>query len=68
MGNIFQNFLIVLVKSVVEHTVIGDNPQRLEYVIKQCLSRFDTIVLTGGLGPTKDDLTKHTVAKVLGKI
>ena len=30
--------------------------------------RFDTIVLTGGLGPTKDDLTKHTVAKVLGKI
>ncbi|MDU3103569.1 MAG: molybdopterin-binding protein, partial [Staphylococcus epidermidis] len=54
-------------KSVVEHTVIGDNPQRLEYVIKQCLSRFDTIVLTGGLGPTKDDLTKHTVAKVLGK-
>ena len=54
-------------KSVVEHTVIGDNPQRLEYVIKQCLPRFDTIVLTGGLGPTKDDLTKHTVAKVLGK-
>ena len=29
--------------------------------------RFDTLVLTGGLGPTKDDLTKHTVAKVLGK-
>ena len=66
-GQYLSKLLIVLVK-VVEHTVIGDNPQRLEYVIKQCLSRFDTIVLTGGLGPTKDDLTKHTVAKVLGKI
>ena len=65
-GQYLSKLLIVLVK-VVEHTVIGDNPQRLEYVIKQCLSRFDTIVLTGGLGPTKDDLTKHTVAKVLGK-
>ena len=56
-----------MVKSVVEHTVIGDNPKRLEYVIKQGLERFDTLVLTGGLGPTKDDLTKHTVAKVLGR-
>ncbi|PNZ24245.1 competence-damage inducible protein cinA [Staphylococcus petrasii] len=54
-------------KSVVEHTVIGDNPQRLEYIIKEGLRRFDTLVLTGGLGPTKDDLTKHTVAKVLGR-
>ena len=54
-------------KSVVEHTVIGDNPKRLEYVIKEGLKRFDTLVLTGGLGPTKDDLTKHTVANVLGK-
>lgn len=54
-------------KDVVEHTVIGDNPERLEYVIQQGLSRFDTIILTGGLGPTKDDLTKHTVAKVLGR-
>lgn len=40
-------------KSVVEHTVIGDNPQRLEYVIKEGLKRFDTLVFTGGLGPTK---------------
>ena len=34
-------------KSVVEHTVIGDNPQRLEYVIKEGLKRFDTLVFTG---------------------
>ncbi|MDG0842272.1 CinA family nicotinamide mononucleotide deamidase-related protein [Staphylococcus equorum] len=53
--------------SVVEHTVIGDNPERLERVIKASLNHYDTIILTGGLGPTKDDLTKHTVAKVLDR-
>lgn len=54
-------------KNIVEHTVIGDNPDRLEFIIREGLKRFDTLVLTGGLGPTKDDLTKHTVAKVLNK-
>ncbi|PTE40859.1 competence/damage-inducible protein A [Staphylococcus equorum] len=53
--------------SVVEHTVIGDNPERLERVIKASFNYYDTVILTGGLGPTKDDLTKHTVAKVLGR-
>ncbi|EHJ07723.1 CinA family nicotinamide mononucleotide deamidase-related protein [Staphylococcus simiae] len=54
-------------KDVVEHTVIGDNPDRLEHVIRSGLERFDALILTGGLGPTKDDLTKHTVAKVLNR-
>lgn len=54
-------------KNIVEHTVIGDNPDRLEFIIREGLKRFDTLVLTGGLGPTKDDLTKQTVAKVLNK-
>ena len=53
--------------SVIEHAVIGDNPERLERVVRDMLERYDTVVLTGGLGPTKDDLTKHTVAKVLNK-
>ncbi|CAM3057228.1 CinA family nicotinamide mononucleotide deamidase-related protein [Staphylococcus argensis] len=53
--------------SVIEHAVIGDNPERLERVVRDMLDRYDTVVLTGGLGPTKDDLTKHTVAKVLNK-
>ena len=53
--------------NVVEHTVIGDNPQRLERVINKALENYDTVILTGGLGPTKDDLTKHTVAKVLDR-
>nr|WP_284698462.1 CinA family nicotinamide mononucleotide deamidase-related protein [Staphylococcus xylosus] len=53
--------------SVVEHSVIGDNPQRLERVVNQALTQYDTVILTGGLGPTKDDLNKHTVAKILGR-
>ena len=66
-GQYLSGLLNGVGKNVVEHTVIGDNPERLEYIIRQGLERFDMIVLTGGLGPTKDDLTKHTVANVLNK-
>lgn len=53
--------------NVMEQAVIGDNEARLERLLRQTLEENDTVVMTGGLGPTKDDLTKHTVAKVLGK-
>lgn len=45
------------------HTVVGDNPQRLERLLVEAESRSDLLVLCGGLGPTEDDLTKDTVAK-----
>jgi len=48
------------------HTVVGDNPGRLEECLKLALSRADVVITTGGLGPTQDDLTKETIAKVLG--
>jgi nicotinamide-nucleotide amidase len=47
------------------HTVVGDNPQRLEQALKVADSRANIIILTGGLGPTKDDLTKETISKHL---
>lgn len=47
--------------------VVGDNPERLAAQISESLSRSDLVILTGGLGPTYDDLTKETVAKVLGR-
>lgn len=53
--------------SVVEHTVVGDNADRLARVVKYALDNYDAVVLTGGLGPTKDDLTKHTVAQLLNR-
>lgn len=48
-------------------TVVGDNPQRLERVIREAKERADIIITTGGLGPTLDDLTKETLARVFGK-
>ena len=48
-------------------TVVGDNEERLAQTIKTALGRADIVILSGGLGPTKDDLTKETAAKVLGR-
>jgi len=45
---------------------VGDNEERLSAAIAQALSRADIIMLTGGLGPTEDDLTKEVASKVLG--
>ncbi|MBR6329092.1 MAG: competence/damage-inducible protein A [Lachnospiraceae bacterium] len=47
--------------------VVGDNAQRLEEALKLAISRADIVLLSGGLGPTQDDLTKETVAAVCGK-
>ena len=44
---------------------VGDNEGRLCEVLKSALSRSDIVILTGGLGPTQDDMTKEAVAKVL---
>lgn len=48
------------------HTVVGDNPKRLLNAVKVAESRADMIIFTGGLGPTKDDLTKETLANHFG--
>ncbi|MCM3742900.1 competence/damage-inducible protein A [Sporosarcina luteola] len=48
------------------HTVVGDNPKRLEEAILIAQNRVDLIVFSGGLGPTKDDLTKETIANMIG--
>ncbi|MGG1574364.1 competence/damage-inducible protein A [Fictibacillus sp. NRS-1165] len=53
--------------NVFYHSVVGDNPRRLESVIRTAQSRSDLLIFTGGLGPTKDDLTKETIASVLGR-
>lgn len=46
---------------------VGDNEERLSEVLKTALSRSDVVILTGGLGPTEDDLTKEVTAKVLNR-
>lgn len=53
--------------NVYHHEVVGDNPQRLQECLRDSLSRCDLVLLTGGLGPTYDDLTKETVAAHFGR-
>ena len=48
-------------------TVVGDNAERLEGCLKVALERSDVVILSGGLGPTEDDITKETACKVCGK-
>lgn len=47
------------------HVTVGDNGERLKEVIKQAQTRSNLIILTGGLGPTQDDLTKESAAELL---
>ncbi len=48
-------------------TSIGDDSLRMQKILKRALTRSSLIIITGGLGPTKDDITKKVVAEVLGK-
>lgn len=50
--------------SVYFQSVVGDNAARLEELAQQAKQRSDIVIYSGGLGPTEDDLTKETVAKV----
>lgn len=52
--------------NVYYHTVVGDNPGRLKRAIQIAQERADLIVFSGGLGPTKDDLTKEVIAETIG--
>lgn len=53
--------------NVYYHTVVGDNPKRLEQAVEIARGRADILITTGGLGPTYDDLTKETLAACFGK-
>ena len=55
--------LALLGVNVLLHTTVGDNPTRLKKTLDSAVKRSDLIILTGGLGPTMDDLTKETVCK-----
>ena len=59
--------LAVLGIGVFRQSVVGDNPGRLAEELRGALSRADLVVLSGGLGPTGDDLTKEVAASVFGR-
>ena len=51
---------------VYRQAVVGDNPGRLKEALAAAFSHADAVFLSGGLGPTCDDLTKETVAEYFG--
>lgn len=52
--------------SVYFHTVVGDNRERILDTLQRALERSDVVIVTGGLGPTPDDITREAVAELLG--
>lgn len=51
--------------NVYYQSVVGDNPERLKNALSTAFGRADMVITTGGLGPTKDDLTKETAAHLM---
>lgn len=52
--------------AVLRRCTVGDNRERLAEAVEAALSRSDLVLLTGGLGPTADDITKEVCAEVMG--
>ncbi|MEZ5305823.1 MAG: competence/damage-inducible protein A [Pyrinomonadaceae bacterium] len=52
---------------VVLKTIVGDDREKLSRVVSDALSRTDVVVVTGGLGPTEDDITREGVAVGVGR-
>ena len=48
-------------------TKVGDHPERLQEAISRAWERSDVTITTGGLGPTSDDLTRESIAAVMGE-
>jgi nicotinamide-nucleotide amidase len=48
-------------------TIVGDDDARLEETIKDALRRSRIVIMTGGLGPTEDDITRKVAARALGR-
>jgi nicotinamide-nucleotide amidase len=48
------------------HTTVGDNQARIAEVLRETLGRADAVIVTGGLGPTQDDVTREAIAAVAG--
>lgn len=67
--NLTSNFaayhLFAMGHEIVAMATIGDSPELIGSALKKALARADFVIVTGGLGPTTDDLTTEAVAKVL---
>ena len=49
------------------HVAVGDNLERIVGVLRTALDRADAVIVTGGLGPTSDDITREAIATATGR-
>jgi len=73
LGQLVDTNAAYIARAMADHGVdvyakhsVGDNPERLEEMLRASIERGDGVITTGGLGPTYDDLTKEVVASVIG--
>lgn len=74
LGQIVDTNAAFIGRTLAEHginlyqkTTVGDNAQRIMRALDGALSRCDVVLLSGGLGPTEDDITRESVAELLGR-
>ena len=48
-------------------TVVGDDEKDMEEALRQSFERADAVIVTGGIGPTEDDITRKVIAKIIKK-
>lgn len=52
---------------VARRTTVGDDPAEIARVVGEALDRSGAVITTGGLGPTSDDMTKPSIARIFGR-
>ena len=52
---------------VVRRTTVGDDAEKIAVAVREALNRTGAVITTGGLGPTSDDLTKPSIARIFGR-
>ena len=59
--------LILLGIETVFKTVVGDDEKDMEEAFRRGMERADAVIITGGIGPTEDDITRKVIAKIVKK-
>ena len=52
---------------IVRRTTVGDEAEKIAVAVREALDRTGAVITTGGLGPTSDDLTKPSIARIFGR-
>ncbi|HLF69435.1 MAG TPA: competence/damage-inducible protein A [Actinomycetota bacterium] len=66
-AQVMSQWLAEVGVDVLFHVTVGDNEERLAGSLTEALQRSDVVIVTGGLGPTHDDLTREAISRATGR-